>query len=210
MQRIELQMWVPGLNSLVATAWHTGIHGSQKSNDFQLEIGGNSFLGSKLPTYLGVRSSFSMLSQKASRVSKAILRKKSFKTSFWSFSFFIIPVSLPCTGILAREEEWDSISKHDKATGTALPVPANVQIKLILDLTARIPARPHHMVSLKVITAPKKFILPRFDQIRSSFPTAKQSVRQRYSAAVESTYSQISISTTELWVQMELKDIFPP
>lgn len=90
-QYIELQMWVPGLNSLVATAWCIGTHRSQKSNDFQWDIEGNSFLRSKLPTYLGVRPSFSMLSQKAERVSKTILRKKSFKTSFCSFSFLIIP-----------------------------------------------------------------------------------------------------------------------
>lgn len=96
-----------------------------------------------------------MLSQKARKVSKAILRKKSFKTSFWSFSFLIITGSLPCTGIQAREEEQDSINKHDKVTGSALPASAHVQIKLILDLTARIPAKSHHMVYIKVTTTPK-------------------------------------------------------
>ena len=92
-----------------------------------------------------------MLSQENRTVSKSILRKKSYKTSFWSFSFLIIPGSLPCTDILAREEEQDSIDKHDRVTGTALPAPANVEIKLILDLIARIPDRSHHMVSLKLL-----------------------------------------------------------
>lgn len=135
-QGIELQMWIPGLNSLVATAQNMDIHGYQKSNDFWSDIRRNSVLRSKLPAYLGVKPSFSMLSQKARRAPKAMLRKKSSKTSYWSFSFLIVPGSLPCTGILAREGKRDSINKHGKATSTALPAPANVQIKLILDLTA--------------------------------------------------------------------------